>query len=60
VDGASEWGRCKNDEILDVIKVIGVDFAQGYGICHPKPLDEISEVLNNHDYLEHDLNPKSG
>ena len=50
----------ENDEILDVIKVIGVDFAQGYGICHPKPLDEISEVLNNPAYLEHALNPKSG
>ncbi len=35
----------ENDEILDVIKEIGVDYVQGYGVCRPKPLDEISELL---------------
>ena len=30
----------ENDEILNKIKEIGVDFAQGYGIQRPKPLEE--------------------
>jgi EAL domain-containing protein (putative c-di-GMP-specific phosphodiesterase class I) len=40
----------ENDEILAVIKEIGVDFAQGYGLSRPRPLDELAEVLNNPDY----------
>lgn len=28
----------ENDEILAVLKEIGVDYAQGYGIAHPEPL----------------------
>ncbi|MCU7937838.1 MAG: hypothetical protein KZQ64_10740 [gamma proteobacterium symbiont of Bathyaustriella thionipta] len=43
-------GSTIDDEILKVIKEIGVDFAQGYGVAHPRPLDEIAEVLNNSDY----------
>ena len=35
----------ENDDILEVIKEIGVDFAQGYGISRPKPLDEIAQIL---------------
>ncbi len=35
----------ENAEILEVVKKIGVDFVQGYGILRPKPLDELSEVL---------------
>ena len=34
----------ENDEILAVLKDIGVNFAQGYGICHPRPLDEIVQI----------------
>jgi diguanylate cyclase (GGDEF)-like protein/PAS domain S-box-containing protein len=35
----------ENDEILNVIKEIGVDFAQGFGISRPRPLGEIKELL---------------
>ncbi|MCP3849411.1 MAG: EAL domain-containing protein [Gammaproteobacteria bacterium] len=35
----------ENDEILEVVKAIGVDFAQGYGISRPKPLSEISQLV---------------
>lgn len=35
----------ENDDILSVIKEIGVDYAQGYGLCRPRPITEISEVL---------------
>ncbi|OOG21472.1 sensor domain-containing diguanylate cyclase [Thioalkalivibrio denitrificans] len=29
----------ENDEILECLKALGVDYAQGYGIARPKPLD---------------------
>lgn len=35
----------ENNEILEVIKEIGVDFAQGYGISRPRPLDEMAQIL---------------
>jgi len=35
----------ENDEILEVVKKIGVDFAQGFSISRPKPLDEIALLL---------------
>lgn len=35
----------ENDEVLDVIREIGVDFAQGYGLSRPKPLDELLEII---------------
>ena len=35
----------ENDDILEVIKEIGVDFVQGYGISRPRPLDEIAQIL---------------
>ncbi len=35
----------ENDEILTVIKEIGVDYAQGFGLCRPRPIDEIPQVL---------------
>jgi len=35
----------ENDEILEVVKDIGVDFAQGFGICRPRPLDEIIQLV---------------
>ena len=28
------------DEILDSLRKVGVDYAQGYGICTPRLLDE--------------------
>ncbi len=31
----------ENDEILAKLKSLGVDYAQGYGIAAPKPLDEL-------------------
>ncbi len=31
----------ENDEILETIKAIGVDFAQGYGVHKPCPFDEV-------------------
>ncbi|MEM7026709.1 MAG: EAL domain-containing protein [Pseudomonadota bacterium] len=35
----------ENDEILQLLKKIGVDYVQGYGIAKPKPL---VEILNEH------------
>lgn len=35
----------ENDEIAERLRQIGVNYAQGYGIAHPEPLDEI---LNRH------------
>ena len=31
----------ENDEIVETLKAIGVDFAQGYGLGKPQPLDHI-------------------
>jgi diguanylate cyclase (GGDEF)-like protein/PAS domain S-box-containing protein len=31
----------ENDAILDKLKEVGVDYAQGYGIALPRPLDEL-------------------
>ena len=42
----------ENDEILDIIREIGVDFSQGYGICRPRPLDEIATVINQYDKIQ--------
>jgi len=36
----------ENDQILGVLKKIGVDFAQGYGVSPPRPLVDVeSEFL---------------
>ncbi len=32
----------ENDEILELLKKMGVDFAQGYGISEPKPFYEVT------------------
>ncbi len=32
----------ENDAILEKLKEIGVDYAQGYGIAMPQPLDEFA------------------
>jgi EAL domain-containing protein (putative c-di-GMP-specific phosphodiesterase class I) len=29
----------ENDAIVDVLRTVGVDYAQGYGICPPQPLE---------------------
>lgn len=31
----------ENDEILEELKNIGVDFAQGYGIGRPRPIADL-------------------
>jgi diguanylate cyclase (GGDEF)-like protein/PAS domain S-box-containing protein len=36
----------ENNEIVQKLKEIGVDYAQGYGICKPKPLTEYSISKN--------------
>jgi diguanylate cyclase (GGDEF)-like protein/PAS domain S-box-containing protein len=40
----------ENDQIIEKLKAIGVDYAQGYGICKPKPLAEFLD-LKQEDYL---------
>lgn len=37
----------ENDEILGHLKEIGVDFAQGYGICKPVPMKTFLNSLKN-------------
>lgn len=37
----------ENDEIKSMLKEIGVDFAQGYGIEKPRPLDELLSRSKN-------------
>lgn len=34
----------ENDEIIRVLRDVGVDFAQGYGICPPRPLEIFERV----------------
>jgi len=34
----------ENDEILETLKEIGVDFAQGYGVAKPRPIEELIEA----------------
>lgn len=31
----------ENQEILDILKQLGVDYAQGYGIGKPVPLEQL-------------------
>jgi len=35
----------ENNEILDALREVGVDYAQGYGIAHPEPLPKESSIL---------------
>ena len=35
----------ENDDVMDVIRDIGVDFAQGYGISRPQPIEELTHML---------------
>ena len=41
----------ENDEIKGMLREIGIDYAQGYGIGHPEPMDLIVKKLNNVHYL---------
>ena len=34
----------ENDAIVDVLRTVGVDYAQGYGICPPQPLEIFERV----------------
>jgi diguanylate cyclase (GGDEF)-like protein/PAS domain S-box-containing protein len=36
----------ENQEIMDVLKDIGVDFAQGYGVRRPEPLSELPKLIS--------------
>jgi EAL domain-containing protein (putative c-di-GMP-specific phosphodiesterase class I) len=36
----------ENDEIRAMLKTIGVDYAQGYGLGKPQPLEELLELVN--------------
>jgi EAL domain-containing protein (putative c-di-GMP-specific phosphodiesterase class I) len=29
----------ENEEVLEIIREIGIDYAQGYGIAEPKPIE---------------------
>ncbi len=37
----------ENDAIVDVLRELGVDYAQGYGICPPRPLEIFERVEHN-------------
>jgi EAL domain-containing protein (putative c-di-GMP-specific phosphodiesterase class I) len=34
----------ENDAIVEVLRDVGVDYAQGYGICPPRPLEIFERV----------------
>ncbi len=36
----------ENDQIVDKLREIGVDFLQGWGVGRPKPLAEIAQNLS--------------
>ena len=36
----------ENDEILQLLRDIGVDFAQGYGVAKPQPMEELFYGIN--------------
>jgi len=36
----------ENDEILQLLREIGVDFAQGYGVAKPQPMEELFYGIN--------------
>ena len=35
----------ESSDIMDVLREIGVDFAQGYGVSRPQPLDELAQLI---------------
>jgi EAL domain-containing protein (putative c-di-GMP-specific phosphodiesterase class I) len=36
----------ENDEILRLLRDIGVDFAQGYGVAKPQPMENLFSGIN--------------
>ena len=36
----------ENDDVKETLKIIGVDYAQGYGIGRPEPFDQIIDIQN--------------
>ncbi|MCW8330247.1 EAL domain-containing protein [Photobacterium sp. SDRW27] len=46
----------ESDEIKERLTMIGVDFAQGYGIGKPKPINSILEELSRPKALAYDVN----
>ncbi len=36
----------ENDEVLRILRDIGVDFAQGYGVAKPQPLEDLFSDIN--------------
>ncbi|MCH8331132.1 MAG: EAL domain-containing protein, partial [Bacteroidetes bacterium] len=41
----------ENNEIIEKLKSIGVDYAQGYGISKPMPLSEWKHLEKDHNQL---------
>lgn len=44
----------ENDEILELLRAMGVDYGQGYEILRPIPFDEVLKqhmIVDEHDYL---------
>ena len=35
---------CKDDAVLAKLREIGVDYAQGFGVGEPRPIDEIASI----------------
>lgn len=43
----------ENDTILEILKTLKVDFAQGFGICKPQPLEDFSpSYMIDHEHLK--------
>jgi diguanylate cyclase (GGDEF)-like protein/PAS domain S-box-containing protein len=36
----------ENRAIFDCVKAMGVDYAQGHGLCLPRPLEDLPQILN--------------
>jgi EAL domain-containing protein (putative c-di-GMP-specific phosphodiesterase class I) len=34
----------ENDAVLEKLREIGVDYAQGFGVGEPRPIDEIANI----------------
>ena len=37
----------ENEQIVDKLREIGVDYLQGWGVGRPKPLTDITDDLSN-------------
>jgi EAL domain-containing protein (putative c-di-GMP-specific phosphodiesterase class I) len=47
----------ENDEILDKLREVGVDYAQGYRIGRPQPLERLLEFKHDDDLQPDALEP---